>query len=77
MTSAKVTFDYSKLIGAMAERKVTRQLLASKIPMSAPYLGQILSEGRTMSSLTIYRIAQILGLPNVDDYFFTLKVQQK
>ena len=75
MTSAKINFDYSKLIGAMAERKVTRQLLASKIPMSAPYLGQILSEGRTMSSLTIYRIAQILELPNVDDYFFTLKVQ--
>lgn len=75
MANDKMTFDYSKLIGAMAERKVTRQQLASKIPMNAPYLGTVLSEGKTMSSITIYRITQILELPNVDDYFFTLKVQ--
>lgn len=77
MATEKMTFDYSKLIGAMAERKVTRQKLASKIPMSGAYLGTVLSEGRTMSSDTIYRIVQILELPNVDDYFFTLKVQGK
>lgn len=75
MAKENIVFDYSKLRGAMGEKGVSRRDLASRIPMDAGYLGNVLSSGKTMSSITILRIAQILELPNVDDYFFTLKVQ--
>lgn len=72
-----IMFDYSKLCGRMVEKNYTRTRLASKLGISRQHLGEILNEGKPLTSIMILRMAQILEIVDeLTPYFFTLKVQK-
>lgn len=69
-------FDYSNLYGLMAQKGVTRKMLAEKIGMARTYFCTILRQGNPMTSDVVYRIANTLGIDSTEIgfYFFVLKV---
>lgn len=69
-------FDYSKLLGAMAQRGVTRTELANRIGISRTWLSTVLKKGMPMPNDMIFRIAQALETEDYGNLFFTINVKK-
>ena len=69
-------FDYSKLRGLMAEKRVTQKVLASEIDISENSFTNKINGISAFSSNEIMKICNFLGISNteVGAYFFTPKV---
>lgn len=67
-------FDYSKLLGAMRENKVTQADLAGKMKISETSLRNKLKNRGEFRTKEMYVAKEYLNLPNYEDYFFTPKL---
>ena len=70
----KLTFDYSKLKGWMRERGVTMEKLSRLSGIGFSTIATKLSQGRPFNADQAWRIAQALELPDMDPYFFSVKL---
>lgn len=70
-------YDYSKLIGRIVELFQTRKNFAKVMEMSVSALSNKLHGDSSFSQDEIFRAIDILQIKpgEVQDYFFTLKVQ--
>ncbi|MBQ8994500.1 MAG: DUF739 family protein [Oscillospiraceae bacterium] len=75
MANSSACFDYSKVVGRMAEMSITRAELAPKIGINTAYFGTRLLHGKPFTSDVILRCAQVLDIEaeDIGQYFFTLK----
>lgn len=66
------TYDYSKLLGKIRERRITQRELASAIGISETSLNLSLNCKRPFKQSEISGICELLSIPlaNVDAYFF-------
>lgn len=69
-------FDYSNLLGVMAQRGVTRTELANRIKTSRSWLSTILKKGLPMPNDMIFRIAQELDTEDYGNLFFIINVKK-
>lgn len=79
MNKGKVEFDYSKLIGRIAEMGYTHKRLAIEAGITPTTFGKKLNNKSTFDAPEIVNICYILGLSPENDanrYFFTLKVKE-
>lgn len=69
-------FDYSKLRGLMAEKRVTQKILSSVLGISENAFSHKINGSTDFSSSEIKELCNYLGIPNtqVGVYFFTIKV---
>lgn len=68
-----MTFDYSNLYGAIAKKGITQKELASKVGISHVALTEKLKNRSDFRNKEIWLIANVLELPNIEDYFFVVK----
>ena len=64
-------FDYSKLLGAMRENRVTQADLAHRLGISETSLRNKLKNRGEFRTKEMYAAKTYLNLPNYEDYFFT------
>lgn len=69
-------FDYSRLIGLMAQKGITRRDMASKVGQSRTWFSTVLKNGLPMSNDLIFRVAQVLETDDYSNLFFTLNVEK-
>lgn len=69
-------FDYSKLRGLMAEKRVTQKALSSELDISENSFSSKINGVSEFSSNEIAKICNFLGISNTQlgAYFFTPKV---
>lgn len=66
-------YDYRKLLGKMREQKVTQEVLAEKVGISATSMNLSLNNKRDFRQEEILIICESLGisLSDIPTYFFT------
>lgn len=71
-----ITYDYSQLIGKIAEKGYSRNKLSKEIHLNENSLGEKLNNGLSFKSSQISSIVRVLGIEDekYGAYFFTLKV---
>lgn len=69
-----LTFDYAKLKGWMRERGITMEKLSRSTGIGFSTIAVKLSQGRPFTTDQAWRIAQALELPDIDPYFFVVKL---
>lgn len=72
-----MAFDFSKLIGKIAEKYVTRVAFAKAMGLTSEQLSRRLNNRKHFSMDEIYHATELLGIPHKDIavYFFTPKVR--
>ncbi len=66
------TYDYSKLLGRLREKKITQSELAKKLGISETSLNFSLNNKRPFKQSEISQICDCLTIPDecIDTYFF-------
>jgi len=72
----KVIFDYSCLLGKIKESGNTQESVAEGIKMSASALNAKLTNKTYFTQAQIIKVATLLGLDDLNKYFFTLKIKK-
>ena len=69
-------FDYSKLRGLMAEKRITQKTLSTELEISENAFSSKINGISAFSSKEIAKLCNFLGISNtqVGEYFFTPKV---
>ena len=67
-----MNFKYNKLKGAMVEQEITQGQLAKELDIAQETLSLKLNNHNKFKQEEIYKIMKILGLKNVEEYFFTI-----
>lgn len=68
----KMSFRYTKLRSLMMDKKVTIRHLAAKTGIHEQTLYNKLSRGQRFDCEQAWRIAQVLGITDMDPYFFDI-----
>lgn len=76
-TVKKMAYDYAKLCGRIVEKCGTQAIFAEKMGVSERTISLKLNNRVPWKQPEMQKAAQILGFPETEmqDYFFTLKVQ--
>jgi len=71
-----MSFDYSKLLGLMKEKKITQEMVAERIGNTPTTLSLKLNNKAKFRQSEIAGICEILGISSKDigTYFFTIQV---
>ena len=66
-------FDYSKLLGLIAERGYTRSAVADLIGMTASTFSQKVNNKFSFTQRDMYALKVLLNIEDMDAFFFTPK----
>ena len=71
---SRAEFNFDKLKGLMREKRLTQEELAKAVGMGAAGLNLKLNNKRDFSLTEAFAIAQVLGITDLDPYFFDVRL---